>query len=105
MLQYSFAYGTPELLVDAVLAPSLTARCLRCRRVALILLSVYTPLKAEKPPSTGITTPVTNSEAGESSQRTQPNRSLVSPRRPIGVCPMIVLPRGVQSPVSLSSIK
>lgn len=31
MLQYSFAYGTPELLVDAVLAPSLKARCLLLR--------------------------------------------------------------------------
>jgi hypothetical protein len=30
----------------------------------LILFDAYTPLNAEKPPSTGITTPVTNSEAG-----------------------------------------
>src|ERR1035441_8911318 len=76
-----------------------------CERAAMIPLGAYTPLKAEKPPSTGITTPVTNSEAGESSHNTQPKRSFDSPSRPIGVCPTIVLPRGVQSPVSLSSIR
>jgi len=43
----------------------------------------------------GTTTPVTNSDAGESSQCTDPNSSCGSPKRAIGVWPMIDLPREV----------
>jgi len=45
-----------------------------------------TPLNAEKPPSMGITTPVTNADAGDSSQSTAPVRSSGWPNRPMGVC-------------------
>lgn len=45
----------------------------------------HTPLKAEKPPSTGTTTPVTNAEAGESSHIIVPSKSSAVPKRPIGV--------------------
>src|ERR1035438_3415540 len=97
-------FSSSHVVIDHVFAgvgddnapPASAASCCFCSPVA------YTPLKAEKPPSTGITTPVTKSEAGESNHSTHPSKSLGSPRRPIGVCPTIVLPRAVHSPVSLS---
>src|SRR6266704_2138192 len=46
---------------------------------------LYTPLKAENPPSMGTTTPVTKAEAGLTSQSSVPNRSSGRPRRPDGV--------------------
>lgn len=45
----------------------------------------YTPLNAEKPPSMGITVPVTNAEADEISHRVAPSRSSGVPKRFIGV--------------------
>ena len=44
----------------------------------------YTPLNALKPPSTGTTTPVTNSDAGDSSQMAVPANSSGSPKRRVG---------------------
>src|SRR5258708_4632972 len=50
----------------------------------------------EKPPSTTMFWPVTNDEArGAASQTTAPANSCASPKRPIGVWPMIWLPRSV----------
>lgn len=44
-----------------------------------------TPPNTEKPPSTGMTVPVTKEAASLQSQRTAPVSSSGSPRRPIGV--------------------
>ena len=63
---------------------------------------VYTPLKAENPPSMGTTTPVTNAEAGDRSQNTVPSRSAGWPNRPMGVCSRMARPRGVRPPVRSS---
>src|SRR5512141_2261234 len=49
----------------------------------------YTPLNAEKPPSTGTTIPVTSAEAGETSHSTVPSRSSGFWKRRMGVCAMI----------------
>jgi len=66
---------------------------------------LYTPLNALNPPSTGTTIPVTKEEAsGERSQMIVPIKSLGLPNRPMGVCSMIVRPRGVRFPV-FSSVK
>src|SRR5512140_3144119 len=43
-------------------------------------LTAHTPEYAENPPSMGTTTPVTNAEAGERSQRNAPTRSSGSPK-------------------------
>jgi len=45
----------------------------------------YTPLKAEKLPSMGMTVPVTNLEAGDNNQNMAPSKSCGSPKRPINV--------------------
>ena len=45
----------------------------------------YTPPNAEKPPSTGTTTPVTKADAGDNNHSTVPIKSCGSPKRPIGV--------------------
>lgn len=51
---------------------------------------------AEKPPSTTIFWPVTNDDAFcDASQTTAPANSLGSPKRAMGVCPMIWPPRSV----------
>src|SRR5215211_7250068 len=63
----------------------------------------YTPLNAENPPSMGITVPVTNAEAGETSQNTAPNKSSGFPKRFIGVCAKIDWPREVKLPSSFNS--
>src|SRR3989442_630481 len=65
---------------------------------ATSLLYVYTPLKDEKPPSTGTTMPVTKAEAGLTSQSSVPTKSSGAPKRPAGVWLMIACPRGVSFP-------
>ena len=53
--------------------------------------SDYTPEYAEKPPSTGIVMPVTKPDASLSMRkRSVPSSSSGSPKRPIGVCEMIL---------------
>src|ERR1019366_10197246 len=61
-----------------------------------------TPENAEKPPSTGTTIPVTKADAGDRSHSTAPSRSSGWPNRPIGVWPIIDVPRAVSSPVTWS---
>lgn len=58
--------------------------------------SVQTPLNALKPPSTGMTVPVTNPLAPSlSNHKRVPIRSLGLPNRAMGVWDWMVLPRGV----------
>jgi hypothetical protein len=47
--------------------------------------TTYTPLNAEKPPSTGTTIPVTNADAGLTSHNSVPTKSSGAPKRAIGV--------------------
>ena len=54
-----------------------------------------TPLKTLKPPSTGITAPVTNDAVSLASHRTVPATSSGLPSRPIGVCSMMRFARSV----------
>src|SRR5690606_10011475 len=63
----------------------------------------HTPPKAEYPPSTGITVPVTKRLASEANHRSVPTRSSGSPKRPIGVWAMIWRPRSVRSPSGFTS--
>ena len=49
------------------------------------LIFDQTPLKAENPPSIGITAPVTKDERGEINHSVAPRRSLGIPKRFIGV--------------------
>src|SRR5208282_1865073 len=59
----------------------------------------YTPLNAAKPPSIGITTPVTKPEASaEVSHSSGPTKSSGVPNRLMGVWVMMVLARGVSEP-------
>ena len=55
---------------------------------------------ALKPPSTTVNVPVTNLEASLANQCNVPNNSSGLPKRPNGVCAMIVLPRSVNEPSS-----
>src|SRR5258706_2806433 len=65
----------------------------------------YTPLKAENPPSTGITTPVTKAAAGEINHIVAPIRSSGVPKRFIGVGAITDLPRSGNSAEPLSVSK
>src|ERR1017187_1454392 len=65
-------------------------------------IQVQTPLKAAKPPSIGMTTPVTKPEASaEVSHSSAPIRSSGVPNFPIGVGAIMVLARGVSEPSGL----
>src|SRR5215203_1507478 len=66
-------------------------------------MMLYTPLKAEKPPSTGTTIPLTKAEAGLQSQIRVPPNSSGFPKRPAGVCSMIVCPLFDRLPSSSSN--
>jgi len=67
-------------------------------------LSAYTPEYAEKPPSTGRTTPVINPAASLFRRNKRlPINSSDSPKRPIGVAARILPVRGVGVPSSLNN--
>ena len=53
-------------------------------------ISLYTPPNALKPPSIGMTVPVTKADAGLISHSAVPMGSAGSPKRPMGVCAMMV---------------
>ena len=81
-----------------------TKLILRLRHGFTKLLSAYTPEYAEKPPSTGRTTPVINPAASLFKRNNKlPINSSDSPKRPIGVAARILPVRGVGVPSSLNN--
>ena len=63
---------------------------------------LYTPLKAEKAPSTATVAPCTKTAISESNVKAGPIKSSGRPNRPSGVWAMIRCPRSVSSPLALS---
>ncbi len=70
-----------SVLCDEAIYPWRMKDCFakNARNDAIFLKHTYTPLYAENPPSTGMTTPVTKFDAGDRSHNTVPRRSSGTP--------------------------